>query len=608
MDGSDINYHEVQVALAAQEARILALQIEVEAKLQSLARKEEKSQVLLPKLERPERFLGDRDKCSAFLAQCLIHFEVYDDIYYGFKNRLLFLASNLGGQAAKWMAVTMNSGEMAGMTWDAFTKIFTRAFGEWQEEVNAPGRLFAISHGKRTISEYAGEFQKLAILSKWDDKALGDAFYKGLNEELRNAIAVKGRPTVFAKLVERSLELGALLFVAQGGDQFKSSNFMHVSMPRNSGSGPMDVDAVQGNRFPQQGGRNNGFQSNNSARFQQQRVCFHCGRPGHIAKFCFARRKGQGVPNSGARIEAVEAKASRGEEISNIYTMLNQLSSKLNSLEMNKHSSECGGCVGEDGRMFVEVEIFKTKFKALLDTGATSSFISEDVAMQFKDKLEAQIPEILLKAIDGRGFERVSLKIGQAEVKLAGRVVKECLLVSQNIKHQVVLGISWFKRFKPRINWRVMEIAGLESQGNQQVEAICNEFGDLFLEATTESTLPPHRPFDCTIPVTTSTMPPPAATYQMAQDERKELREYLDKYLKLGWVYETDAPTASPILFVSKKDGGKRLCVDYRRLNSITESRCYPLPRIDDLLDRAASAKFFTALDLKDAYHLLRVS
>jgi hypothetical protein len=101
--------------------------------------------------------------------------------------------------------------------------------------------------------------------------------------------------------------------------------------------------------------------------------------------------------------------------------------------------------------------------------------------------------------------------------------------------------------------------------------------------------------------------PPVMPIYPLAQSELKALREYLDKALERGWIRESKSPAGAPILFVPKKDGSLRLCVDYRGLNKVTIKNRHPLPLIGELLDRLSQAKIFTKLDLRDAYHRIRI-
>ena len=74
-----------------------------------------------------------------------------------------------------------------------------------------------------------------------------------------------------------------------------------------------------------------------------------------------------------------------------------------------------------------------------------------------------------------------------------------------------------------------------------------------------------------------------------------------------GFIRKSESPAGFPILFVPEKDGKLRLCVDYRRLNDITVKNRYLLPNISELQDRLSGAKFFTALDLRGAYNLIRM-
>ena len=93
----------------------------------------------------------------------------------------------------------------------------------------------------------------------------------------------------------------------------------------------------------------------------------------------------------------------------------------------------------------------------------------------------------------------------------------------------------------------------------------------------------------------------------MKEKELEELRDYLGKNLSRGWIRESDSPVGAPILFVKKKDGSLRLWVDYRGLNAVTKKDRYPLPLIGEALDRLSTAKYYTKLDIEDAYHNIRI-
>lgn len=119
--------------------------------------------------------------------------------------------------------------------------------------------------------------------------------------------------------------------------------------------------------------------------------------------------------------------------------------------------------------------------------------------------------------------------------------------------------------------------------------------------------LPPNTEFDHAIDLEEGKVPPNLPIYNLSQKELEVLRKYLDSALVKGWIQESKSPAGAPILFVPKKDGTIRLCVDYRGLNTITIKNRHPLPLISEMLDRFSHAIIFTKLDLKDAYHRLRI-
>jgi hypothetical protein len=93
----------------------------------------------------------------------------------------------------------------------------------------------------------------------------------------------------------------------------------------------------------------------------------------------------------------------------------------------------------------------------------------------------------------------------------------------------------------------------------------------------------------------------------MAANQLAQLKEQLQELLDKGYIYPSASPWGAPDIFVSKKDGTSRMCMDYRSLNDVTIKNKYPLPRIDDLFDQLKGACVFSKIDLRSGYHQLKI-
>jgi len=93
----------------------------------------------------------------------------------------------------------------------------------------------------------------------------------------------------------------------------------------------------------------------------------------------------------------------------------------------------------------------------------------------------------------------------------------------------------------------------------------------------------------------------------MALTELIELKKQLQELLDKGLIQPSVSPWGAPVLFVRKKEGSLRLCIDYQELNRATVKNKYPLPRIDDLFDQLAGAAVFSKIDLRTGYHQLKI-
>src|ERR1700759_1283401 len=94
----------------------------------------------------------------------------------------------------------------------------------------------------------------------------------------------------------------------------------------------------------------------------------------------------------------------------------------------------------------------------------------------------------------------------------------------------------------------------------------------------------------------------------MSPPELDELKKQVADLLAKGFIQPSKSPFGAPVLFVKKKDGSQRMCVDYRALNKLTIKNKYPLPRIDELLDRLQGARYFSKIDLRNGDHQVRIA
>ncbi|KAI3819877.1 hypothetical protein L1987_13729 [Smallanthus sonchifolius] len=134
---------------------------------------------------------------------------------------------------------------------------------------------------------------------------------------------------------------------------------------------------------------------------------------------------------------------------------------------------------------------------------------------------------------------------------------------------------------------------------------IIREFPEVFPEDL--SGLPPVRQVEFRIDLVPGANPVARAPYRLAPSEMQELASQLQELSDKGFIRPSHSPWGAPVLFVKKKDGSFRMCIDYRKLNKLTIKNRYPLPRIDDLFDQLQGSTCFSKIDHRSGYHQLRV-
>ncbi|GKD25191.1 putative reverse transcriptase domain-containing protein [Tanacetum coccineum] len=134
---------------------------------------------------------------------------------------------------------------------------------------------------------------------------------------------------------------------------------------------------------------------------------------------------------------------------------------------------------------------------------------------------------------------------------------------------------------------------------------IMRYFSEVFLEELPR--LPPARQVKFQIDLVPGAAPVTRAPYRLAPAEMKELSDQLKEISDKGFIRLSSSPWGAPVLFVKKKDGSFRMCIDYSELNKLTLKNRYPLPRINNLFDQFQGSSVYSKIDLRSGYHQLRV-
>jgi hypothetical protein len=188
----------------------------------------------------------------------------------------------------------------------------------------------------------------------------------------------------------------------------------------------------------------------------------------------------------------------------------------------------------------------------------------------------------------------------------------------------VILGMDWLSKHKGMINCAKKAVRLTTSSGKEieymaenlvtnkaafnrvvlnQLDAASTmdvrtvyEFLDVFSEELPG--MPPDREMLFVIKLIPGTAPIFKRPYRITANQLAELKEQLQDLLDKGYIRPSASPWGAPVIFVPKKDGTQRMCVDYRSLNEVTIKNKYPLPRIDDLFDQLKGAYIFSKIDL----------
>ncbi|GJW40710.1 putative reverse transcriptase domain-containing protein [Tanacetum coccineum] len=187
-----------------------------------------------------------------------------------------------------------------------------------------------------------------------------------------------------------------------------------------------------------------------------------------------------------------------------------------------------------------------------------------------------------------------------ATLTLLNQPFKIDLMLIKLGSFDVVIRMDWLSKYHARIIWD-KKVIYIPING----ETLIIEFPEVFPKDLPG--LPPVRQVEFQIDLIPGAVHVAQAPYRLAPSEMQELSNQLQELSDRGFIRPSTSPWGAPVLFVKKKDGSFRMCIDYRELNKLTIKNHYPLPRIDDLFDQLQGSSVYSKIDLRLGYHQMRV-
>jgi hypothetical protein len=272
-----------------------------------------------------------------------------------------------------------------------------------------------------------------------------------------------------------------------------------------------------------------------------------------------------------------------------------------------------------------------TSADVLFDSGVSHSFIS--VVYVEKYNLPLALLKCQMIVSSPRGDMPTWQLCPKMNLKIRRVVFVANLIVLESKGIDIILGIYYLSKYKVLINCAKKSVKLTTLDGKElevvadspvtakgianhakvnQVDAIqgsevlvVNEFANVFLKELLG--MPPDRDIEFVIELKSGTTPIYKTPFRMTTLELVELNEHIKELLEKGFICPISSPWGAPVIFIPKKDGTQRLCVDYRALNKVIVKNKYSLPRIDDLFDQLHVACVFSKIDLRSGYHQLKV-
>ncbi|KAJ9564382.1 hypothetical protein OSB04_000348 [Centaurea solstitialis] len=598
---------------------------------------------------KPPTFSGECDpiKAMCWLSEIESIFQISKCAN---EDRVMFGTASLKSDALFWWkakAFSKGPNVLQTMTWEEFTKEFKDQFCPPASLRQLEEEFMKLEQGNMTVRDYTAKFIEKSQFAEHQistESRKIERYVWGLHFSIRGLVLAT-RPQTFTSAID----------AAQTSE--RDRNRQPIEKRKWEGP-PSDFRKQKFTRFDNRPSPK--FSDRPCPRchrvhrgdcYTDSRTCFKCGKSGHIAtncpvtRFCYQcnspdhlkpdcpQLRGRGVNYPGG------SQGNRGNT-----QKPDQLRTKGRAFQMT--TAEAEETPGVITGTFLVNSICA---KVLFDCGADYSFVS----FSFIDRLRVK-PKVLDYVLVVDTFDNRQVSVNElyddCSIIVEGCSIPIKLFPVPINEFDVIVGIDWLAKnhawvgcdekiihidlpgrgpfviYGDRRNRQTSLISMLKARkcvkkGCQSFLAyvidskkeksvietipVVSEFPEVFPDDLTS--LPPDRPIEFRIDLLPGAAPIARSPYRLAPSEMKEMMAQLQELLDKGFIRPSTSPWGAPVLFVKKKDGTMRMCIDYRELNKLTIKNKYPLPRIDDLFDQLVGASYFSKIDLRSGYHQLKV-
>uniref|UniRef100_A0A8C7Y809 ribonuclease H n=1 Tax=Oryzias sinensis TaxID=183150 RepID=A0A8C7Y809_9TELE len=550
----------------------------------------------------PEPFFGDVEACSGFLLQCQLIFRQAPRYYQSDHSKITLIVNSLRIKALQWAQAFISANPITHLQYEHFINEFRLIFDQPRRQEEATRRLINLKQRGRSVSDHLIDFRILAVEAGWQDIALKGIFYQSLNDSIKDHLCTQPEANTFEDLVSAALRSDIRLrerHHERQVNQLKTINNHPLPViPAQLQAKSDQVPCPKPTEEPMQVGHSK-LSAEERQRRRMEGSCFYCGAQGHLVSQCKQRLNSTDPPLSDR---------PQGKYVSA------QTSATFLYLPV---------------KICTKTDIHSTR--ALIDSGAEQSLIDLDLVTSLRLPTDPLETPVEASGLGGQPLSRITHRTKPVQILISGNHRENIQFFITRSKHTpIILGYSWLKLHNPQFNWCLGHITNWRSyclanclasaipstshpspepssdSNLDKIPACYHDLHEVFSK-TKACALPSHRPYDCEINLQPGSTLPKGRLFNLSRPERLAMESYVQEALSLGHIRPSSSPVGAGFFFVEKKDKTLRPCIDYRELNQITIKDKYALPLISTVFDSVQEARIFTKLDLRNAYHLIRM-